>query len=125
MVSKWLRRTSIRRTVFTALVLLLTTTVGWLGWRVLAQDEQLASQRVADDREIAADLVVATLEQRLSALERDLDTALAGGQLDRPAPATGEVLIRLTVAAVDALPKNRLRYLPHLSPRSAPPEAEA
>ena len=62
--------------IFLAVMLGLAATLGWLGWRLLAQDQQLAAQRLAEQRETAADLVVAALERRLSAVEHDLDRAL-------------------------------------------------
>jgi hypothetical protein len=40
---------------------MLASALGWLGWRLLAKDEQLAAQRLATERDVAADLVAASL----------------------------------------------------------------
>ena len=108
MVSTWLRRTGVRRTLFAGVVLLLTASVGWLGWRVLAQEQQ---KRVDEERETAADLIVADFNQRLSSIERDLEAGLSRD--DRPAglDRSGGVVIRLRD--------------PRQPPAPAFPEAEA
>jgi signal transduction histidine kinase len=124
MVSKRLRRTAIRRTLFGAIVSVLTAAIGFLGWRVLAQDQQLARQRLAEDREVAADLVVADFERRLSSIERDLDAALRDRESVPPA-VKGAVLVRITADGVRAWPEGSLRYHPVLPPAPATPEAEA
>jgi signal transduction histidine kinase len=124
MVSKWLRRTATRRTLLGAIVVLLTVAIGSLAWRVLAQDQQLAKQRVAENREVAADLVVADFERQLSAIERDLDAALRDGESVPPA-VMGAVLVRVTGDGVRAWPEGSLRYYPVLQPAPATPEADA
>jgi len=125
MVSRWLRRASLRRTLFAVVALLLTSTVGWLGWRVLAQDEQLVTQRVAEDREVAADLVVAALTQRLAAIERELDAALRSGGFEPAFERSAAVVVRITGDSIRTWPDDRLRYYPHLPPRAPSPEADA
>ena len=44
----------------------------WLGWRLLDQERDLASQRWQERRERAADLAVSSLQQRLAAAESAL-----------------------------------------------------
>ena len=44
----------------------------WLGWKLLDQDRALASQRLQERRERAADLAVSSLQQRLAAAESAL-----------------------------------------------------
>lgn len=58
------------RLVFMATMAVLSVTLGWLGWKLLQQDEQLESQRRTERREAAADLAVAGLEKRISLLRR-------------------------------------------------------
>ena len=123
MVSKWLRRTSLRRSLFAGVVLVAITSVGALGWRVLSQDRQ---KRLTEDREVAADLVVAAFDQRLSTLERSLDATLAGAELKLTEPAVdGAVLVRFSAEGIRTSPEHRLRYYPHLSPQPASGELEA
>jgi Flp pilus assembly protein CpaB len=64
MTPEWLRGPGQLRIIFLATMLLLAGTLGWLGWRLLQQDQQLSAQRTAERREADADLVVAALELR-------------------------------------------------------------
>jgi len=66
MTSEWLREPRQLRIVFLTTMLLLAGTLGWLGWRLLQQDQQLSAQRMAVHRETAAGLAVATLERQLA-----------------------------------------------------------
>ena len=108
---------------FFAVMLLLAGTLGWLGWRLLEQEQQLWSQRAVERNESAADLVVAGLEKKLSAIERGLDHVLASGE---PAPElVGNdhmVVVQITRDAVRSWPEHRLVYVPALPDR---PEAPA
>jgi hypothetical protein len=123
MVSKWLRRTPLRRSLFAGVVLAAIASVGSLGWRVLSQDRQ---KRLTEDREVAADLVVAAFDQRLSALERTLDEALAGGEFRPVEPVVdGTVLIRISAEGIHTSPAHRLRYYPYVSPQPASPELDS
>ena len=98
-----------RRGLFLSVMLLLASALGWLGWRLLAQDEQLARQRLAEQRDIAADLLVAAFDQRLSAVEQDLDRVLAGSSAAPVIPtADGAVLARIAPDALRAWPERRL-----------------
>ena len=80
MSGEWFRAPRQLRFVFVGTMLLLSCTLGWLGWRLLQQDQQLATQRLAERRETAADLAVAALEKRLSGVEQDLGSILAAGE---------------------------------------------
>jgi signal transduction histidine kinase len=91
------------RIVFLSVMLLLAATLGWLGWRLLEQERQLASQRLAEQRESAADLAVAALEKQISSVERTLDRDVSG------APSSQS-----------AWPEGSLIYLPELH---EPPDA--
>src|SRR5262249_37646086 len=46
--------------------------LGWLGWRLAIQDRALASQRVVESRNHAADLGAAMLERALGGIEEQL-----------------------------------------------------
>jgi hypothetical protein len=54
-------------------MVVMASTLGWLGWRLPAQDDELGRQRLAEQRELAADRLVAALEQRLVSIEQNLD----------------------------------------------------
>ena len=125
MLSKWLRRAAVRRTLFAAVALCLMATVGWLGWRVLAQERQAAQSAADGDRQAAADSIVAAFGQRLSEIERTLDDALGSGELARGAVAKQAVVVRMTGDAIRAWPEDGLLYYPPLPARPATPEADA
>jgi hypothetical protein len=126
MTSRWLRRTGPRRALVAGLVVALLGVLAWLGWRVLEQDQQLASKRRGEDQEIAADIVAAGLGQRLSVLERDLDVAAAAAGLAPGfAVAPGAVFVRLGHGGISGWPEGRLRYLPELPARRGDAAADA
>jgi signal transduction histidine kinase len=59
-------------------MLLLTATLGWLVFQLVAQDRQLSEKRLDDQRETAADLAVGELKTWISTVEQDLSGILAG-----------------------------------------------
>lgn len=87
----------------------------WLGWRLLDQDRSLELQRAHERRERAADLIVAGLEQSLSADEQRLADAVRSRHA---AVGDDAVIVAFTSRGVEAYPKNRLLYYPSL-PASA------
>jgi hypothetical protein len=70
--SSWLRTS--RHLLAGFLIVTLGPACGlvWLGWKLLDQDRDLASQRLQERRERAADLAVSSLQQRLVAAENVL-----------------------------------------------------
>lgn len=105
-------------------MLLLSGTLGWLGWRFVQQDQQLASQRLAERRETSVDLAVAALEKRLSGVEQDLSNILVTGAPPKTlAIADGTVLVQLLPGAVRVWPQGRLIYYPDLPEPTEPPVA--
>jgi hypothetical protein len=64
----------------------------WLGWKLLDQERDLASQRWQERRERAADLAVGSLQQRLAAAE----SALVG---PKPEPPGEDAASRETVGS--------------------------
>lgn len=123
MSSEWLRAPRQLRLAFLAAMLLLSATLGWLGWRLLRQDQQLSDQRLAERSETAADVAVAALDKRLSAAEHDLSQILVAGEGAKTVPA-GEaaILVQFLPGAIRAWPQDRLVCYPEL-PRA--PEAPA
>lgn len=115
MSSEGLRAPRQIRVVFLGVMLLLAATLGWLGWRLLQQDQQLFVQRLAERGEIAADLAVAGLEKRLSSVEHDLSQLLVTGEAGKTlAPAEGAVVVQFQAGAIRAWPRDRLLYYPEL-----------
>jgi signal transduction histidine kinase len=116
----WLRVAHRRRSLFLGITLVLATTLGWLGWRLLAQDEQLARQRAAEQRESAADLIVAGLSQRLSALEQSLPGSPTLSEVPPAVSGSDDaVLVRIGPNGIDAVPTDRLLFYPDVPPKGA------
>jgi signal transduction histidine kinase len=101
-------------------MLFLSASLGWLGWRLLAQDQQLSTQRLAEQRDTAADLAVATLENRLASIEQDLSRMLLSSDGGSTPPAAGAILIQFLPGSLRTWPENGLLYYPEL-----PEEIEA
>lgn len=105
-------------------MLLLVATLGWLAWRLLAQDRQLFVQRLADQRETAADLAVSALEKRLSGVEQDLDrTLIASDTPSKLALPGGAILVQFQPGSVRVRPENGLLYHPDLGEAPEAPAA--
>ena len=112
MRSDWFGARRHLRVSFLVITLVLTTALGWLGWRLLEQDEQLSTQRMAEQREAAADALVTSLERRLAAIERELDRIATTGAPAAP-PALDEALfVRVRETAVETWPSHALLYQP-------------
>jgi hypothetical protein len=107
------------RLVFLAVMLLLASTLGWLGWRLLSQDRELAKQRTTERQEVAADLAIAAFEKRFSAVEQDLGRILAG---DENVHEDGALFVHIMPNGIRAWPEHGLLYFPKL-PQSPEPSA--
>ena len=92
-----------------------TTTLAWLTWQLLASDRVERTQRLADDRDRAADAAALGIERQLSLLERLLDSTTPV----EPMPQ-GAVAIRVVADAITATPAGALLYFPDSSENSAP-----
>jgi len=101
-------------------MLLLGGALGWLGWRLLQQDQQLSAQRMAERRETAADLAVAALERRLAAVDQDVVRLLAAGEPPKAA-SDGALFLEFADGEIRTWPRGRLLYFPDLPSSSEPP----
>ena len=116
----WLRVAHRRRSLFLGITLVLATTLGWLGWRLLSQDEQLARQRASEQREGSADLIVAGLSQRLSALEQSLERSLTQSEFTLSLSNVDDaLLLRVGANGTVAAPPGRLLFFPDTPSRTS------
>jgi signal transduction histidine kinase len=122
MVGDWLRAPRQLRLVFLAVMLLLTATLGWLGFQLVAQDRELSEKRLDDQRETAADLAVVELKTRISAIEQDLSVILAGGSPKELAPTRSAVFFQLQSGSIRTWPERGLIFYPELPD---PPEVSS
>src|SRR5512139_922615 len=65
-------------TSFLVVVAACVAALAWLGYRLLQQDRALASQRVQEQLETAADRAAVAMDRRLAALEDALTDATRG-----------------------------------------------
>jgi len=94
------------------LVLLVAATLGWLGWRLLSQEEALDRQRFRERLEQAADTQLAGFLRMLADTEARL--AQMGAELPQgPDSRMGrEVLVMLSDSGIHTRPVGVLPYLP-------------
>jgi signal transduction histidine kinase len=94
------------------LIVLVTTAVGWLGWRLLSQEEALVRQQARDRLEQAADTLVAVFLRRLAEAEAwvSQSDSLAAEETAALSPATGAIVLRFSRTGVDAPPGELLYY---------------
>ncbi len=72
---EWLQPPRRVLTAFLGVVVACVASLGWLGFRLLDQDRALASQRIQERLEVAADRAAAAMERRLAELESIVDGA--------------------------------------------------
>ena len=128
-ISAWLRPPKHMLILFLGITVALTTGLGWLGWRMLRQDQALTNQRIQDRLLDAADLLAAALQGRLAATEETLSrlSALPVSELSVRAPryadglAEGAVIVVFGSTGADAHPGNRLLYYPVVPQPDEPP----
>jgi signal transduction histidine kinase len=94
------------------LMLLVSTVVGWLGWRLLTQEEALIHQQARDRLQRTADQMVTKFVRRMQELDSWLarNGPLLTGQ--PPSTADGAVLVWLSKTDVYVAPLGRLLYYP-------------
>src|SRR4030095_15004566 len=92
------------------LMLLVSTVVGWLGWRLLTQEEALIHQQARDRLQRTADQMVTKFVRRMQELDSWLarNGPLLTGQ--PPSTADGAVLVWLSKTDVYVAPLGRLLY---------------
>ena len=100
------------------LVLLVAGTLGWLGWRLLSQEETLLRQRSQDRLEQAADALLAGFLRTVADTESWLGQISSALPADADGPARrGGMLLMVSGRGVHTQPSGVLPYLP-VSPPS-------
>ncbi len=123
-LSRWFRSPRYLLTLFLAVMLMLATAVGWLGWRFLEQDRALESQRAQERLDNAADLIAASLLRKLTATEEQFASLLAlpDAELQAKAqtvaghPAGTGLVVVFGEEEVEAFPRAGLLYYPFVAP---------
>jgi signal transduction histidine kinase len=106
--------------IFALMTLVPSVLLVAFGWRLLQQDRAIGLQQLQERREQAADLVVSSLEQRLTEVEKALRDPAA---IESLVADHDGVAVVFTRERVQAFPRERLLYYPVASPgREAPAE---
>jgi len=101
----------------------------WLGWRLVRQDQELASQRLQERREIATDLAAASLQKSLSLIEEQTTRLASLAPVEQRRQAAADVgaltddcaLILFQPDAAEAFPERRLPFYPAVPRKPEPP----
>ena len=128
-LSLWFRPSRRLLLMFLLLSLGPAATLGWMSWRLLGQEQALASQRIQERLEVAADVASAYLrdgqaevEERLASLASQPQTDLAPHESEGDGNNHSEVLwVAFRQEHVRAFPRELLLYYPTLAPAPAVP----
>ena len=130
MSSRTLGSGSPRRLLFSflAVAFALAGVMLWLGWKLVRQDRDLASQRLQERSENATDLAVVALRQSLSQIEDRIARLGSLPPVERRKQAVLEAgtlpsdcsLILFGPSAAEGFPQGRLPFLPAVVEKSRP-----
>jgi len=98
--------------MFAGVIVVPAIALAWLAWRTLEQDRILEHHRAQERLQRSADLLAATLQERLRALPEQLPGLFASAQ----AVPADSLLIFFRGGAIETLPPRRLLYLPAAPP---------
>ena len=104
--------------------------LGWLGWRLLREDQVLENRRLQTRLENAAEGIAAAMDRNLSELELQLSalttvtTVQARDSASRMGSEVGEdaLVVLIDQAGIEAFPTGRLLYYPLLPAPNEPDE---
>ena len=102
-------------TTCVGLVVLISVTLGWLGWRLLMQEEALQTQQAKSGIEQSADAALAAFLRRVAETEAWLNRigqALPGAATASGQPAAGAILVVFSQSGIEVQPSGSLLYSP-------------
>jgi signal transduction histidine kinase len=97
------------------LVALISLTLGWLGWRLLMQEEALQSQQAKSRVEQSADATLAAFLRRVAETEawiNRIGPSLPAGATAAGQPAAGAILVAFSKTGIEVQPSGSLLYSP-------------
>jgi signal transduction histidine kinase len=113
-IREWLQPSHRLLVMFAGVIVVPAIALAWLAWRTLEQDRILEHHRAQERLQRSADLLAATLQERLRALPEQLPGLFASAQ----AVPADSLLISFHGGTIETHPPRRLLYLP-----AAPPAA--
>jgi signal transduction histidine kinase len=97
------------------LVLLVSLALGWLGWKLLSQEEALQKQQAHSRLEQRADVLLAVVLRRTAETEAwlgQIGPALPPRSTSPSPPTPGGILVSFSKSGVEVQPPDKLLYLP-------------
>ena len=116
---RWLRPLHHVLAIFLCIMLVCGCALAWLGWKLLAQERSLESQRVQERLERAADHVAAVIQHSLLDLENYLSVVPDPGGKKPPG---GVAILLETKDATTINPPGRLVFYPVVPGGEEPPD---
>src|SRR5262249_54047100 len=98
------------------LVLLVSLALGWLGWRLLAQEKTLQTQQAHNRLEQSADALVAGFLRRMVETEAWLSRIGPALPTESAESSQGGLLVSFSKAGVEVQPRGQLLYRPAAPP---------
>ena len=117
-LSRSMSRQSIRfrsiRVIVTSvgLVLLVSLALGWLGWRLLAQEKTLQNQQAHNRLEQSADVLLAGFLRRMAETEAWLSRIGPALHAESDERSQGGLLVSFSKAGMEVQPRGQLLYRP-------------
>jgi signal transduction histidine kinase len=97
------------------LVLLVSVALGWLGWRLVLQEETLQKQQTRSRLEQNADALLAKFLRKVAETEAwlsHLPQSIPAGATGHSQPGAGGLLVSFSKSGVQVEPRGQLLYLP-------------
>src|SRR5262249_8036871 len=94
------------------LVLLVSLALGWLGWRLVTQEETLQNQQAHNRLEQRADVLLAGFLRRMAETEAWLSRIGTGVHAESDERSQGGLLVSFSKAGVEVQPRSQLLYRP-------------
>ena len=98
------------------LVLLVSLALGWLGWRLLAQEETLENQLAQNRLGQRADALLTEFLRRIAETEASLSRIGPALPTESPESSQGGLLVSFSKAGVEVQPRGQLLYRPAAPP---------
>src|SRR5262249_4759015 len=98
------------RVVFLAVMVLLASTFGCVAWWLLKQDQLLATQRVVERQDSAAELAVGAIKNQLSRIDQKLSRIVADGGSHTAESSDDAVFVRIEGSSIRVWPDTGLVY---------------
>jgi signal transduction histidine kinase len=114
-IREWLRPPHHLIVIFLCVAVVSTGALAWLAWQLLDQDRELARTRRQERLDTAADSLVASMQQRLAALQTLAATRIVG-----PGIPPGVAVVSIEPGGLTARPSGALIYRPAVPPRAEP-----